>query len=507
MALVVPFYVRRPSHPLGNLSLLASQRRVPATTTGTRLWLPSDLGSKLQLWLKGDDLTGANGSSIANWPDATANANDTTGAAALPTLVTSGLNGMNTVAFDGVGQYMTPPTGLLTGRTQSASFAVYKLTTDPPSSPAVGPVFGDFGTDATTGNHNPFSDGIFYDDYCSTTRRTVTGIPSSTLFRILGLRSKASDWRLDVNGTNYYTDGTNTFGANNAPCIGSTRVPAGYYLQGQIAEIVDCNDFLTTAEKEQVEGYLAWKWGLEGYLPIGHTYAAAAPRTATAASNEISGTSSLTFASSATATGLGTLGGSSALTFVDSGTLTGLGSVTGSSSLVLSPNATATGLAALLGTSALTFAPSATATGLGGLIGSSTFALTPSGTVTGLGSLIGSSSLTFATTGTAAGLGTLAGTAPLSLTGSGALTGLGSLLASTALSFTLSGSIGASGSNNIIGNAALTFGSSATLQGLGQLQGSTQFSLTLSGVLIAGGPSETNVIGAVRPGKVSITNA
>lgn len=290
MALILPFYVRRPSHPLGNFSLLASQRRVPADTTGTRLWLPSDLGSKLQMWLKGDDLSGANGSSITTWTDATANANNAIGTTNKPTLVTAGLNGMNTAAFAGASsQCFFLPSTLLSGRTQSASFAVYKLTVDPPASGTTrcGPVFGDFGTSAS-GNHDPFQDGSFYDDYCSTTRRTVTGVSSSTSFRILGLRSKAADWRLDINGTNAFTDSTNTVGVNTAPTLGFTT-DAGHYLDGQMAEVVDCNDFLTTAEKEQVEGYLAWKWGLQASLPVGHTYAAAAPRIATVASHDATG--------------------------------------------------------------------------------------------------------------------------------------------------------------------------------------------------------------------------
>src|SRR4051812_31851300 len=126
MALVQPSLFRRPIHPRGDTWLLASQLRAPSSTAGTRLWLPSDLGSKLQMWLKGDDLSGANGSSITTWTDATANANNATGAAASPTLVTSGLNGMNTVGFDGTSQYFTLPTGLISGRTQSASFAVYQ---------------------------------------------------------------------------------------------------------------------------------------------------------------------------------------------------------------------------------------------------------------------------------------------------------------------------------------------------------------------------------------------
>jgi fibronectin-binding autotransporter adhesin len=242
-------------------------------------------------------------------------------------------------------------------------------------------------------------------------------------------------------------------------------------------------------------------------------------------SNELSGTSSLTFAPSATATGLGTLAGSAALTLSGSGAATGLGTLAGSSSVLLTPSGTATGLAALIGTTALTFTPSATATGLGSLTGSSTLVLAPSGTVTGLGSLLGNSPLTFAPAGTVSGLGTLAGTATLSLAESATVTGIGSLLASTALSFSLSGTVSTAGSNNIAGAAALTFSSSVTLQGLGQLQGAAQLSLTLSGVLTtrprfvpdphpananftpSTRPSETNVIGATRPGRVSITNA
>jgi hypothetical protein len=319
MALVVPFYVRRPSHPLGNLSLLASQRRVPADTTGTRLWLPSDLGSKLQLWLKGDALSGANGSSIANWPDATANANDTTGAAALPTLVTSGLNGMNTVAFDGVGQYMTPPTGLLTGRTQSASFAVYKLTTDPPSSPAVGPVFGDFGTDSTTGNHNPFSDGI---------NCTLSGSAYlQTTFR-----------------HPQQLQGLGTLGGSSA-----LTFPAAAQLTGL--------------------GSLAGSSSLV-LSPSGTATGLAA----------LLGTSALTFAPSATATGLGRLIGSSTLVLTPSGTATGLGSLIGSSPLAFAPTGTVSGLGSLVGTAPLTLAGSGTLTGIGSLLASTALSFSLSGT-------------------------------------------------------------------------------------------------------------------------------
>jgi len=56
---------------------------------------------------------------------------------------------------------------------------------------------------------------------------------------------------------------------------------SGYYV-GQvrasevISEIILTNDN-TLLNRQKLEGYLAWKWGLEGNLPVGHPYKGAAP--------------------------------------------------------------------------------------------------------------------------------------------------------------------------------------------------------------------------------------
>lgn len=47
-------------------------------------------------------------------------------------------------------------------------------------------------------------------------------------------------------------------------------------LDGHLAEIVAFED-VTLATYQKVEGYAAWKWGLEGLLPAGHPYKSAAP--------------------------------------------------------------------------------------------------------------------------------------------------------------------------------------------------------------------------------------
>jgi hypothetical protein len=44
-----------------------------------------------------------------------------------------------------------------------------------------------------------------------------------------------------------------------------------------IAELIVLKGVRDTDTQERTEGYLAWKWGLEGSLPAGHPYKSAAP--------------------------------------------------------------------------------------------------------------------------------------------------------------------------------------------------------------------------------------
>ena len=42
----------------------------------------------------------------------------------------------------------------------------------------------------------------------------------------------------------------------------------------ELAEVLIYDNNLSSEQKAQVEGYLAWKWGLQGQLPTTHPYAA-----------------------------------------------------------------------------------------------------------------------------------------------------------------------------------------------------------------------------------------
>jgi antitoxin component YwqK of YwqJK toxin-antitoxin module len=60
-----------------------------------------------------------------------------------------------------------------------------------------------------------------------------------------------------------------------------TGVQAGYFLSGNIAEIVAFKGVdLTDTNRQRVEGYLAWKWGIATLLPTDHPYRYMSPSVA-----------------------------------------------------------------------------------------------------------------------------------------------------------------------------------------------------------------------------------
>jgi hypothetical protein len=72
------------------------------------------------------------------------------------------------------------------------------------------------------------------------------------------------------NGTQQFTGNSGTF------TMGGITVGNRYTLNeswpGHICELIIHNTALTTFQRQQVEGYLAWKWGLQGSLPANHPY-------------------------------------------------------------------------------------------------------------------------------------------------------------------------------------------------------------------------------------------
>lgn len=80
---------------------------------------------------------------------------------------------------------------------------------------------------------------------------------------------------LDGSTTSFQTDGntSNTDSAN----LYVGHFNSATYFQGDIAEIIVIHSDASTATRQFIEGYLAWKWGIEGSLPSTHPYKLAPP--------------------------------------------------------------------------------------------------------------------------------------------------------------------------------------------------------------------------------------
>jgi hypothetical protein len=73
-----------------------------------------------------------------------------------------------------------------------------------------------------------------------------------------------------------YGDGGNIFLIGTEASLGGITAFNGFFH-----EVIVYNTELTGAQRQTVEGYLAWKWGLQNQLPPFHMYASTAPNSTT----------------------------------------------------------------------------------------------------------------------------------------------------------------------------------------------------------------------------------
>lgn len=83
---------------------------------------------------------------------------------------------------------------------------------------------------------------------------------------------------LNGSGTPYISTPVGTFSTLEAIFIGVAKpYTTPSYMTGNMYEIISYNFLVSTFQRQQIEGYLAWKWGLVSQLPPSHTYAKFAP--------------------------------------------------------------------------------------------------------------------------------------------------------------------------------------------------------------------------------------
>jgi hypothetical protein len=261
------------------------------------LWTPTLLGSNSpRLWYKADAITDISASLLNLWPDSTPNLNHATASAAAskPLLVYNMLNGYPAVRFDGTDDQMRCQVPTSVTCSVLTAFVVAKVTSYAPTvtNANVGTIFGN----SHAGNNRDIVVGERFDGGTSRftwTLYTEDGTSNyATETPINPYNAKTNEWYINtviVNGgvssTTIYLSGSASGSGVSAQstnldlkdlCIGwesSSNQP----FNGDIAEIIIITSSLSAGDQSRVEGYLAWKYGLQGSLPVSHTYKSSMP--------------------------------------------------------------------------------------------------------------------------------------------------------------------------------------------------------------------------------------
>jgi len=249
-------------------------------TGGT--WSPTEVSPSL--WLDADDVATVqlNGTTVSNWLDKSGNSRNATQStpANQPTDTAAGLDGKHVLRFDGASDFFNINLDFLAGVSHSA-FIVTKPTT-----------YNNIYGAATSGSgasslHVGFISAASYrmnywgnDWNGAITANFHAG--AGNILNYVWITGAAK--QIFANGSSEGTSGVlaGTIGTMAGGGRISNVTGHGYY-GGDIAEMIMVTGTVSVATRETVEGYLAHKWGIEGYLPAGHTYKTEGPSSAAAA--------------------------------------------------------------------------------------------------------------------------------------------------------------------------------------------------------------------------------
>jgi hypothetical protein len=240
-----------------------------APPSGSNLWTPAQISTAF--WVDADDISTItlSGSNVTQWNDKSGNGNNAVQAtpAKQPAYSSTGFNSKPSVNFFN-GSQLIVSTG--TFGPNISMFSAVKLNTGLSfyirliNISATADQYGFLG--ALNNNFATFfGSGSSWNDI--SVNSPAVSVTSNNILEVVNPTS-GSDATPYVNGI-----------AQNAK-VGTMGTATGLQLsegggqswEGPVAEIVIVNSGVSTTVRQQIEGYLAWKWGLEGNLPNDHPY-------------------------------------------------------------------------------------------------------------------------------------------------------------------------------------------------------------------------------------------
>lgn len=250
-----------------NSSLLSNHiyRRVPNVT---RPFSPTDLGSNLGLWLDATDvntltLSGAN---VTTWLDKSGNNRHLVQATAgnRPTYVTSNPRDAYVEFVAASSQFLdiSDATNLAVSRSFSI-FVVEQRTASNSTNYIFGGNTGSGGSNLHIGYRTDTTATLAF--WANDLDATISNYATNSNTRVWNFEYTGSSQVIYANGSNLNSRAASSLAAWPGAAMGRMSNLNAFY-NGRIREVVWCTPSLTTAQRQQVEGYLAWKWGRQSDL-------------------------------------------------------------------------------------------------------------------------------------------------------------------------------------------------------------------------------------------------
>lgn len=235
--------------------------------------------SGLKLWFDANDSTtiSYSGSNIAQWNDKSGNGRNATPYLNNCTYNATGFNGKPAIYFNSSTLQAPLPTGSFTnGATVITAYYCSGGGWGVPFTKSYSNIGDPFDIYQTSRYISSFASGTSFNSTIN-----VANLSTPCLFGITG---NTTSWNEYVNGGSQTYTNTTTTGFNdvnsNLFFIGG-RWDKVTNLIGYVAETIVYAGVLSTIDRQKVEGYLAWKWGIQANLPTTHPYYSASPTSPT----------------------------------------------------------------------------------------------------------------------------------------------------------------------------------------------------------------------------------
>lgn len=258
-----------------------------------KLWQPDELPS-LVLWLDAEDSASItlNGSTVSQWNDKSGTGNHVSNATAStqPTYLATAYNNKPTIYVKETSRDFLFKSNLINFSAQN-DFTIASAFEFLAPNRFLDMIVGwrSIPNDPANGNGSPMLMSMYtdlqigyYDTGTTDTRIKVDvtsrlGKKIATISRSGGTNGNGGAATATSTGfsqATYQTNATQTWNSDNASGfqIGGRQQANTECGDKYISEVVCYNTKLSTIDRQKLEGYMAWKWGLEAELPASHPY-------------------------------------------------------------------------------------------------------------------------------------------------------------------------------------------------------------------------------------------